>query len=95
MNEVGLSKGDMVIVSAENKPYIALTQGSVEELSIDSVTLVLDRSVHPERMAWKPAANCHLSSISRCTTQTVSNHKTCIAPLWVLSLPVCYNKPPS
>ena len=43
VNEVGLSRGEMVIVSAENKPLIALTQGTIQDISDNDVSLALDR----------------------------------------------------
>ena len=43
VNEVGLSRGDMVIVSAENKPLIALTQGTVQDIGNNNLSLALDR----------------------------------------------------
>ena len=43
LNEIGLGKGDSVVLSAENKPLIALVQSSITDISETSVSIYADR----------------------------------------------------
>ena len=43
---MGFSQGDFVVVSAENKTLIALTQGTVVKQTHNEIQLALDRSVN-------------------------------------------------
>ena len=45
LTDVGLTRGDSVVVSAENKPLIALCMGNVQEISDTRVSLLVDRLV--------------------------------------------------
>ena len=40
---VGLSKNESVIISAENKPYLALGVGTISAISERNVTVITDR----------------------------------------------------
>ena len=43
LSDVGLSKGDSVVVSTENKPLIALGMGYVHTITDTHVHILLDR----------------------------------------------------
>ena len=43
VDDVGVAMGDSLVVSAENRPLIALSQGFVMAMTETSVTLLLDR----------------------------------------------------